>query len=59
MVVDGGREKGRIEGYLAGPAFYAKLATLLDGGAAPAEEAAAPKRSLGDLMRRSLGSKAD
>lgn len=59
VVVDGGREKGRIEGYLAGPAFYAKLATLLDGGAAPAEEAAAPKRSLGDLMRRSLGSKAD
>ena len=59
VLVDGGREKGRIVGYLAGPAFYAKLATLLDGAATPAEAAEGPKRSLGDLMRRSLGSKAD
>lgn len=57
IVVEDGREKGRIEGYLASPAFYARLSGLLDGGE-PAEEAA-PRRSLGDLMRRSLGSKAD
>lgn len=55
IVVDGGREKGRIVGYLATAAFYERLGSLLDERA-PTERAES-RGSLGDLMRKSLGSK--
>lgn len=55
VVVDGGREKGRIVGYLASAVFYERLAGLLDDRSPT--EGSEKRGSLGDLMRKSLGSK--